>query len=290
MGKITVNDVLEAFGVDSQKLPDMALDLAKTAAGAIKTKMDEETEKLKEFQASLENMTDDELKIYIPDVYQKDILHIDYEGLWDHGIRLISFDIDDTLNDVGVNNARNYIPGLEVAIPKKVCEKLAELRSGLGGGEKKFTVTLLTNAHESLAKGAFEFLKKNGAVDGYISEAGKPDTKNFEKMLATYGLDKSQMAHVGNNIRQDVAGGNMAGVTTCLVRNFGLVMKIGKFFKRWALGQRTKGHIVRATLMDRELWRKHHKDDSDDQYYQLGKTPEYKDKRGQEQARSKKGN
>lgn len=284
MGKITVNDVLEAFGVEPQKLPDMALDLAKTAAGAIKTKVDEETEKLKEFQASLENMTDDELRIYIPDVYQKDILHIDYDMLWDKGIRLISFDIDDTLNDIGITHAQNYIPGLEMTIPKAFVEKLAELK------DKGFKVTLLTNAHESLAKGAFEFLNKRNAVDNYISRAGKPDTKNFEKMLAAYGLDKSQMAHVGNDIRKDVAGGNAAGVTTCLVRDFGVVRKIGKFFKKWVLGQRTKGHIVRAALKDRGLWRKHHKDDSHDQYYQLGETALYKQKRGQEQARPKKGN
>ena len=48
-------------------------------------------------------LSDVQLQLYIPDVYQKDIYQIDYQRLWDQGIRLISFDIDDTIQDSGVD-------------------------------------------------------------------------------------------------------------------------------------------------------------------------------------------
>lgn len=48
-------------------------------------------------------LSDAQLQLYIPDVYQKDIYQIDYQRLWDQGIRLISFDIDDTIQDSGVD-------------------------------------------------------------------------------------------------------------------------------------------------------------------------------------------
>lgn len=137
-----------------------------------------------------------------------------------------------------------------------------------------FTITLLSNAHANIVK---PVCKEVGA-DGYICRAEKPDTKNFERILRDYGnLDKTQMAHVGNNIRQDVAGGNAAGVTTCLVRNRGVAMKAGKLALRTpGIGLRSKGHLVRKELKRREIWRKHHKFNDNDQYYQLGETPAYR--------------
>ena len=42
---------------------------------------------------------DDEylIKTYVPDVFQKSIFNIDYDKLKAAGIKLISFDIDDTI-------------------------------------------------------------------------------------------------------------------------------------------------------------------------------------------------
>ena len=51
------------------------------------------------FQTALEHYSDDELMIYVPDVYQEDIYRIDYARLKENGIKLISFDIDDTIDD-----------------------------------------------------------------------------------------------------------------------------------------------------------------------------------------------
>ena len=134
-----------------------------------------------------------------------------------------------------------------------------------------FTVTLLTNAHTKIAQDTCEDLQ----ADGYIARADKPDTRNFQRMMERYGAEPSQTAHVGNSMRQDIAGGNLAGVTTCLVRRAGVSMKAGKFFLKTA-GLKTKGHLVRKRLLERGLWRKHHNCSKGDQYYQLGEMPDYR--------------
>ena len=136
-----------------------------------------------------------------------------------------------------------------------------------------FTVTLLTNTTAAIAEDVCEDLQ----ADGYIARADKPETRNFERMMEIYHVEPAQMAHVGNNIRQDVAGGNRAGVTTCLVRRAGFSLKIFNAALK-KLGIQTKGHLVRAKLLEYGLWRKHHKEIKGDQYYQLGELPKYQTK------------
>lgn len=99
-----------------------------------------------------------------------------------------------------------------------------------------------------------------------------------DDLMAEYGAEPSQMAHVGNSMRQDIAGGNRAGVTTCLVRRAGYSIKVVKFFMK-GTGLQTKGHLIREKLLERDLWRKHHKEVKGDQYYQLGELPKYRAKR-----------
>ena len=111
-------------------------------------------------------------------------------------------------------------------------------------------------------------------ADGYISKANKPETGSFEEMLSRYNLEKTQMAHVGNNMRDDVVGGNKAGVITCLVRRNGVSRKIQiKIAKK--MGIPTKGHLIREELLKRDMWHKHYKYDKSDQYYQFGEMQKY---------------
>ena len=50
-------------------------------------------------------MTDEYLiKNYVPDVYQKSIFSIDYEQLKKAGVKVISFDIDDTIVPIEKHN------------------------------------------------------------------------------------------------------------------------------------------------------------------------------------------
>ena len=225
---------------------------------------DEKAER-RAFAEELERMSDDELRRFVPDVYQKNIYKIDYRRFKERGIRLISFDIDDTINDVLFNNLQARLPGGKLTMSADARNLFRELK------EMGFTVTLLTNAHTKIAQDTCEDLQ----ADGYIARADKPDTRNFQQMMERYGAEPSQTAHVGNSMRQDIAGGNLAGVTTCLVRRAGVSMKAGKFFLKTA-GLKPKGHLVRKRLLERDLWRKHHNCSKGDQYYQLGEMPDYR--------------
>ena len=217
------------------------------------------------FQAALEHYSDDELMTYVPDVYQEDIYRIDYARLKENGIKLISFDIDDTIDDSFINKLQANAPGLTVTMPDKARELVQGLKA-MG-----FTVVLLTNAQQELAEGACKDL----GADYCIARARKPEISGFEMIASRYGVDKSQMAHVGNSMRADIAGGNKYGVTTCLVRRAGTSMKIVKFVSN-TLGVPTKGHLIRERLLERNMWRKHHVYHPGDQYYQLGEEPEYR--------------
>lgn len=230
----------------------------------IKSKQAEQRADREEYKEKLDEMSPAELEAtFIPKVYQKDIYSIDYGRLKEKGIDLISFDIDDTIADSIINKVADRMPFVKVPMPDEAKELFRKLK------EMGFTVTLLTNAGEKLAG---EVCKTLGA-DDYIAKAEKPETKSFEEMMRRYGKDSSQMAHVGNNICEDVAGGNRAHVTTCLVRRAGCCLKAVKVIGI-AADIPTKGDLVRQKLEGK--WRKHHKFHYGDQYYQLGGQPEYR--------------
>lgn len=57
-----------------------------------------------------QTMTDEYLKaIYVPDIYQKSIYSIDYKQLKEAGIKLISFDIDDTIVPIEKRSPTNQL-------------------------------------------------------------------------------------------------------------------------------------------------------------------------------------
>lgn len=254
-------DLAKALGVDKDKLPEEVWGFL---LGQVDKKLEEEKSDRDAFKAELENYSDDDLMVFVPDVYQKSIYKIDYGKLKENGIKLISFDIDDTITDSAWNKARGSIPFVKVTMPDDAKELFRNLKS-MG-----FTVTLLTNTRTGIAKEVCEELQ----ADGYIARASKPETRNFEKMMELYQVEPSQMAHVGDSMRDDIVGGNKAGVTTCLVRRAGVSLKVAKFAMKRA-GLRTKGHLIREKLLDRGIWRKHHKNIKGDQYYQLGEKPLY---------------
>jgi hypothetical protein len=196
---------------------------------------------------------DDQLAFFKPDVYQHDIYDIDYKKLWDAGIRLISFDIDDT------------IAGYEKGHPE---DDAVELFKGLK--EQGFKIMLLSN--NSNKKRAETFAADLGIPEQYIRDAQKPASKNFVKMQEEFGLKKEEMAHVGNIMSEDILGGNSFGITTCLVRRKG---KWG-WVKDRVRGRKEIEHQWSEELKDNDMWRKHHKYEKHDQYYQLGEEPLYK--------------
>lgn len=226
-------------------------------------KWEDEQTSLDEFKQELLEMSEDELRLFVPDVYQKDIYHISYEMLKEKGIKLLSYDIDDTIDDVLMNNIQARTP-LKFSMPKEA-KKLVDKLHSMG-----FIVVLITNAIPEIALGAHSQL----GTDDYIARAEKPETISFENMLEKYNLHKSQMAHIGNSMRDDVCGGNRAGITTCLVRRNGWAMGLAKKMKTLA-GSTTRGKLIREKLAQKGIWHKHHIKEKGDQYYQLGEVQQY---------------
>lgn len=199
-----------------------------------------------------DTMSDEVLRRdFVPDVYQHDIYMIDYQRLKDAGIKLISFDIDDT------------IASLEDFTASEEAKILIQKLKNMG-----FDIVLLTNAKDTRGS---HFGKVLG-VD-HIARAKKPLSKNFELLQERYGLEKNQMAHVGNSQINDVAGGNIFGITTCMTRNMGWLENWKEDYKQM-IGK-NEGHALRKVLKSRNIWRKHHKEVKGDQYYQLGEIPAY---------------
>jgi len=219
-------------------------------------------EKVKEPQVQraqeLAAVSDEQLQLYIPDVYQKDIYQIDYQKLWNRGIRVISFDIDDTIQDSILDKVQGYL-GDGVKMPEEAVALFHRLK------EMDFMLALLSNTGEKIVSDAARQL----GVDKYIAQAEKPHNRNFEKLLDRFGVDRSRAAHVGNSMVDDIYGGNSVGVTTCMVRRAGIMMKAPKGALH-AMGLQSKGDQIRQELLARGMWRKHHLAVKGDQYYQLG--------------------
>lgn len=192
-------------------------------------------------------------KTYVPDVYQNSIFNIDYKQLQNAGIKLISFDIDDTI-----------VP-IEKQKPTKAAITLIEQLKLMG-----FAIYLVSNANDDRVKLFGDVLNVR-----CVSRASKPHIDAFEQIRQMYieannaDLSPAEMAHVGNSMIKDAATGNTYGVTTCLVRDVGILPKTGRMLNPF----KTEGEKLRKVLLERGLWRKHHLKAKNDQYYQLDDTP-----------------
>ena len=189
---------------------------------------------------------------YVPDVYQKSIFNIDYDQLKNAGIKLISFDIDDTIESIAVFK------------PTKESITLFEKLRLMG-----FELFIISNANFDRVEHFGDILKVKA-----VHRAEKPYVKGFEDVQKYYQekfgckIDPNEMAHIGNSMINDIAGGNAYGVTTCLVRNVGILPKAGKILNPF----KTEGQELREVLLERGIWRKHHLKTKGDQYYQLNET------------------
>ena len=182
------------------------------------------------------------IEFYVPDVYEPKIYRIDYEKLKERGIKLITFDLDDTI-----------VPKVTNRMPESAPPLMTKLK------KMGFKVMLISNSRK--VKKVEMFAKKLN-VEYSIARAKKPGGEAFEKAREKYHLEEKQIAHVGNSIMNDVGGANPSGIMTCLVRYVGdvphNVIQVDKKLK--------------AELKERKLWQKHHIEQKEDQYYQLGET------------------
>ena len=132
---------------------------------------------------------------FIPDMYQKSIYHIDYDKLYEDGIKCLLFDLDNTC-----------VPFKDNEPNKKLIELFEMLK------DMDFKVIIFSNASK---KRLLPF--KNGLNVDCSASSKKPNTKKLLKVIKMFGFDLSNVVIIGDQLYTDILCGNRAGIKTILV-------------------------------------------------------------------------
>lgn len=134
-------------------------------------------------------------KSFYPTKYLDSTYEIDFEALYQSGVRGVLFDIDNTLVPHGA-------PADEHA--KELFARLKEL--GIG-------VCLISNNQLGRVK---SFADSVGAV--YIENAHKPSVKGYQAAMERIGCTTENTVFVGDQLFTDIYGANRTGIPTILVK------------------------------------------------------------------------
>lgn len=132
---------------------------------------------------------------YKPIIYSKSIYSINYKKLKEKGIKLLLFDIDNT-----IAKTNEYIPQNSVVNLFKKLEK------------NGFKIIILTNAIPSRA---IRF-KKHLKVDTFYL-SWKPSKRNYIRIIKKYNCNVKEIAAIGDQLYTDIKGANRLGITSILV-------------------------------------------------------------------------
>ena len=132
---------------------------------------------------------------FYPNMYMDSTYVIDFEKLYEEGIRGLIFDIDNTLVEHGV-------PANDRAIA------LFERLRGIG-----FKTCLISNNKEPRVKPFAQAVNSQ-----YVFKANKPSRKNYRKAMEYMGTDGTNTVFVGDQLFTDVYGANRCGIKSILVK------------------------------------------------------------------------
>ena len=128
-------------------------------------------------------------KKFKPDMDVKSVYDVDFDDLYNEGIKGIIFDIDNTL----------------VAHDAPCNDQSDELVKSLI--EKGFKLFILSNNDEDRVK----LFIQNVKID-YIHKSGKPSEKNYIVALDKMNLKKEETVAVGDQLFTDCLGAKNAGI------------------------------------------------------------------------------
>ncbi len=144
--------------------------------------------------------------LFKPTIYKKNIYEIDYNQLKKEGIRVLIFDLDNTL----------------ALIDEELCP--ARSRKLIQNLKKEFTIYIISNNEEWRIKPYTDELQIKG-----IAKAKKPLTVGLRK-IAKEGHKKEEMIMIGDQIVTDVLSGNLFSIKTIWTDPLGKKdLKITKF-------------------------------------------------------------
>lgn len=141
------------------------------------------------------------LQNFVPDLIYDNVYDIDYDQLYNKGIRLLIFDIDGTI-----------LKSMNFSVSDKLIDLIAGLRI------KGFTITLLTNAGN---RRLYPVLEKT-TIESGIASARKPKSEGFEKVMKEHIFPKEQTAMIGNDLYADIYGANKFGITSIFIGSLDL--------------------------------------------------------------------
>lgn len=133
--------------------------------------------------------------MFFPDRYVASTYVIDFEKLYEEGIRGLIFDIDNTLVPHGA-------PADERAIA------LFQRLKAIG-----FQCCLISNNQEPRVKMFNEPIQVS-----YVYDAHKPSTKNYKKAMEIMGTDEKTTVFIGDQLFTDVWGAKRTGIANILVK------------------------------------------------------------------------
>lgn len=133
--------------------------------------------------------------MFFPDTYVASTYVIDFEKLYEDGVRGLIFDIDNTL-----------VPHGEPADQRAVA-LFAKLK------EIGFECCLISNNQEPRVKMFNEKIQVN-----YVYNAHKPSVKNYFKAMGIMGTDQSNTVFIGDQLFTDVCGAKRSGIRNILVK------------------------------------------------------------------------
>ena len=132
---------------------------------------------------------------FFPDRYVASTYIIDYEKLYEEGVRGLIFDIDNTLVPHGA-------PADERAV--RLFARLKDIG---------FRCCLISNNQEKRVKTFNEPIR----VD-YVYNAHKPSVKNYIRAMEIMGTDRENTVFIGDQLFTDVWGAKRAGIPNILVK------------------------------------------------------------------------
>lgn len=133
-----------------------------------------------------------------PNLYVEDATQIDYKQLEEMGIRLLCFDLDNTL-DIPDRITTELIP---------ICEKTLELIA-------ETDLEILVTSNNSIPNRVKSFAD---LIDRpYISKMQKPFQKKYKSSKVINKYQPQEIMFIGDKLVTDVIGGNAFGSYTTLV-------------------------------------------------------------------------
>jgi HAD superfamily phosphatase (TIGR01668 family) len=164
------------------------------------------------------------LRRLFPREYRPSVFHIDYESLFNNGIKNLIFDIDNTLVTYNVLVPTDEVTGL-----------FANL------GKLGFSICILSN---NSAKRVGNFCEPLAVR--YVNSAGKPGVSGARKAIKMLGAVPENTAIIGDQIFTDVWCGNRLGAYTILVEPVSrerdeLITRVKRGIEAFVVGKYLKG-------------------------------------------------